>query len=221
MGSGRAQKGVGVKTWNDCKQLIAQFWPEWEPTKEQVVEYRDRLEHKNHRWLETAIRDHYALDCPKDGVFLSPRLSKIITRYAAIAEAGAAEERANSIGPSRYRAAWVESRNGQPYAMASVQAFPTMMQALDHASARGSKPDAIPVGEVRGEDDMDEVMRDDRVMRNALCGLSADQIESVCVKALDLPLGLTKESIADHPIEWKRFTVGCVWAVAERMGLCK
>jgi len=210
-----------MKTWNECKQLIAQLWPEWEPTKEQVVEYRDRLEHKNHKWIESAIRDHYALDCPKDGVFLAPRLSKILQRYAAIAEAGNAEDRARSTGPTRYRAAWVENRRGQPYSMASAQTFPTRTQALDHAAARGSNPDAIPVGEAHGDDDMDEVMRDDRVMRNALCGLSADQMESVCMKALELPLGLSNESIAGHPIEWKRFTVGCVWAVAEQMGVVR
>ena len=205
----------------DYMSTIAELWPNWKATEAQATEYQDRLSHKNHTWVENAIRDHYSLDCPKDGVFIEPRLSKILQRYAAIAEAGNAEERASATGPTRYRAAWVEQRNGRPYSMASAQTFPTRTQALDHAAARGSKPDAIPVGEVHGDDDMDEVMRDDRVMRNALCKLSADAMDAVCVKALELPLGLTKESIAAHPIEWKRFTVGCVWAVAERMGVCR
>ncbi len=197
--------------------IISQLWPNWKATPGQATEYRDRLSHKNPAWVESAIRDHYSLDCPKDGVFIEPRLSKILQRYAAIAEAGEAERSATTQGVARYRASWVESRRGQPYAMASAQTFPTKTQALEYAEARGSKPDAIPVGDPELDFDEDEVMRDDRVMRNALCQMPADRLEAACVKALGLPLGLDKESVAGHPIEWKRFVVGVVHSVAEAM----
>ncbi len=197
--------------------LLAELWPNWKATMGQATEYRDRLSQKNPGWLESAIRDHYSLDCPKDGVFIEPRLSKILSRYAAIAEAGEhAQDRRNAAGV-RYRAAWVQRRHGMPYAMASAQTFPFRQQALEHAAERGERPDAIPVGGTDSDDrELDLVMADDRVMRNALARLPADRLEQAIAETLELPLGLTRASVQGDVMDWPRFVVGVVHSVHER-----
>lgn len=208
------QRNLTEATVTTYTDTIRELWPHWRPTPGQATEWRTRLEGKNHSWVESAIRDHYSLDCPKDGVFIEPRLSKVLQRYAAIAEAGEASTRGRDRA-GRFRASWIAERHGMPVRFSSQETFMTRGQALEHAMARGSDCDTSPVG---CEDFIDEgkVMADDRRMRNEISKWPVEFLEAACVAALDMPIGLTEACVSADPMEWNRFTVGCVWAVGER-----
>lgn len=199
-------------TFDEMMGLLASLWPNWRATPQQAIEYRSRLESKNMRWLECSIRDHYSLDCPRDGTFIEPRLSKILARYSAIAEAGEhAEQSAKCHG---FRAAWTETRHNQPVKTASAQVFRSRSEAMAYANSRGWDACAYPVGELPKDDDEERaVMQDDRVTRYALSQWPADKLESAVTKALDGPFGLDAKSLGRPIYEWSRFEVGCVAAV--------
>lgn len=206
-----------TRSWGDITRLFAQLWPDWKPTPAQQTEFRDRLETKNLAWVESCVRDHYSMDCPKDGVFISPRLSQLLRRYANIAESGEAKEFSHRRAVT-YRAAWVGKVNGQPYAYGSRETFATPAQALRHAEEHGERCSAVPVGEASGEFDWDEVMADDRKMRNDILRWPADRVERAVIHALDLDvLGITRASVAGEVMDWKRFVVGVIWSVDEKL----
>ncbi len=199
-------------SFTDTMRTIGELWPNWKATPGQATEYRDRLESKNPAWLESAIRDHYALDCPRDGTFLEPRLSKILTRYAAIAEAG--EHTAQRCQCHGFRAAWTEERHGQPIRLASANLFRSNTEAVAYANARGHDACSYPVGKIPDDpDDEREAMREDRVARMAISRWPADRLESAVAKALDGPFGLEPESLGRPIDEWSRFECGCIAAI--------
>lgn len=199
-------------TTHDYLAVIGELWPNWRATTAQATEYRDRLSQKNPAWVESAIRDHYSLDCPRDGTFIEPRLSKILTRYAAISESG--EHAAESQKCHGFRAAWTETRHDQPVKTASERVFRSRTEAVAYATSKGWDACAYPVGEVpKDPDEERDVMRDDRVGRFELSQWPADRLESAVAKALDGPFGLDAKSLGRPIDEWSRFEVGCVVAI--------
>lgn len=207
-----------VKTYEDARRLISGLWRKYNPTEEERALFRDRLSGlKRMDWLVQAISDHRAED--KSGR-VQPDLPSIISRYKKIATAGDRKERQPS--GRRWRAGWAEMRNGIRYLFASGQTFGAAYEALEYCRL-ALEPAAFPVGEVPQEPtdvERDAVMADYRVMLASLLSLGDREFEEAKAKAVSLDVA-TAESVVGNPMAWKRFTVGCVWAVAERMGLCK
>ena len=202
-----------MATWETNRKLMTGLWPNHKPSAEERDLFAERLANRRQDWLEIALKSHRAEDA--DGAF-KPKLSRIITQYQLIAEAG--EDRGGGVKPSKpcvYRAAWQETRHGMTYVMSSPGTFPTEREALGYASQLGRHPQAIRVGDAPHGYDEDEVMADDRVMRGELASWPADRLAKAIAFAATLPLAIDPKTLPANPMDWKRFVVGCVWAADE------
>jgi hypothetical protein len=202
-----------MTTWTDNLELVRDLWPKWTQTPAQAALWNDTLAQYRQTWLREAILEHARLDGPRDAPFHEPRLSRIIARYSAIAEAG--ERHAPVSHAERpWRACWTVTIRGRPVAMSSLAVFADRAAALDHAARMGDRPDAIVVGGTQRtpEDYARLAMRIAADVLRARAELSAmprPRLDAAIRRAVDVgwAVGLRDEDVAGAVGQWSDTTV--------------
>lgn len=130
-------------TWESNRNLLAELWPNYQPTDAERELFAERLSKMDQDDVRAAIKAIRA-GCERD---YKPVLSEIAHEANARRfdrQAGDKSERQ----PLGWRASWYSPNrwSGKLVAVSSRETFGTAEAARAFASRMGSTPDAFPVG---------------------------------------------------------------------------
>lgn len=191
--------------WQNIRQIVNGLWPKVEFTDAQRQEFEHRLKKRQASIVESAVRDHFALDERRK----TPTLARIIDRCKAAAEskyAAPRNKKGENADPKKpiWRAMWTD--NGRP--VVGNQHFASKQSVI---YTHGNSVTPLMLGKDSSEEmDEREAKRDDAIALEEIRSWKPDRLQDAIGVAV--AAGCIQDIARHDPEAWTRHERGFIAA---------